>query len=280
MYGAIQVKVQFLPFGFPFQHSFATHLLHAVTRVLYTRYKGAIRYAYFSNPFLVERLKMRSVKIFLFLVFLTAIVAGVTTYVALGREPAGTPAGKTLSPQRASDPATIDELTPDSLVSTVPLEAAQIILPDGHPDFPLDTTWVVNRDGSSPIEVPIPLAIPEGWQGRYAVRVEDNSAYFDFTAGTTEPAPIFSVSALTEQEWQTIQGEPHGEAIFTYGGIVWVYNPALENPYDGELADAFSQMVGEAYDVAYSLPAYFTPVVNPETTLPVLQSYLAALTGG
>ncbi len=162
----------------------------------------------------------------------------------------------------------------------IPLEAAQLILPDGHPEFPADTAWIVALGGQEPIEVPVPLAIPASWQGSHAVRIEDDTVYYDFTLDPAEPAKLFSITALTEAEWQAIQNEPHGEAILSCGGIVWVYNPALENPYSGAQADEFSRMVGEAYGMAQGLAGFFIPQIKPETALPVLQAYFDALNAG
>ncbi len=163
---------------------------------------------------------------------------------------------------------------------SIPVEAAQLILPDGHPEFPADTAWVVASGAPQPVEVPIPLAFPASWQGSYDVRTEGNAVHFDFTGDPAGPAVIFSITALTEAEWLAMQNEPHGEAVFSYDGIVWVYNPALENLLSGEYADRFSQMVGEAGGIAQSLAGYFTPRVDPETTRPVLQAYFDALGAG
>ncbi len=160
---------------------------------------------------------------------------------------------------------------------SIPLEAEQLILPDGHPEFPANTSWVIVESDMLPIEVPVPLAVPASWLDKYSVRTEGNSAFYDFVLDPARPAKIFSITALTEAEWQAIQNEPHGEAIFSYGGMVWVYNPALENPYDGEEADLFSQMVGEAHGIAKGLAGYFTPQIERETALPVLQAYFDAL---
>ncbi len=176
--------------------------------------------------------------------------------------------------------ASVQNLQPGSPGEPLMLEARQIILPEGHPEFPLDTAWVVVMDQDTPVEVPFPLTIPASWQNRYALRIEGSTAYYDFSADPAAPAPIFSISALTESEWQAIQNEPHGELLFAYQGIVWVYNPALENPYDDQQADAFSQMVGEAYEISRSLPGYFAPELSEETALPVLEGYLAALAAG
>jgi len=44
---------------------------------------------------------------------------------------------------------------------------------------------------------------------------------------------LFSITALTEAEWQAVQNETHGEALLNYGGIVWVYNPASDgSPFE------------------------------------------------
>ena len=147
---------------------------------------------------------------------------------------------------------------------TTPLEAEQLILPEGHPEFPPGTIWVVAQGATLPIEVPIPLRIPGSWNGKYEVRVEGSSAYFDYSVDPERKEKLFSITALTEAQWQAIQGEPHGEALFRYGDIVFVYNPALDNVYSGIYADEFQQMVGEAYDIAHSLATFFAPAIPAE----------------
>ena len=148
-------------------------------------------------------------------------------------------------------------------VST-PLEARQLILPEGHPEFPAETTWVIVQEAKLPIEVPLPLRFPESWAGKYEVCVEDSSAYFDYSANPEQKEKLFSITALTEAQWQATEGEPRGEPFFAYSGVVFVYNPALENLYGGSYAEEFQQMVGEAYDIARSLVAFFAPAVPAE----------------
>ena len=160
------------------------------------------------------------------------------------------------------------------------IELQQIILPAGHPEFPLDTVWVVVPAEPAYFEVPIPVTIPEHWAGKYLIDQQGNTVDYLYIVAPDRQERLFSISALTETEWQAIQNEPHGEVLMSYGGIVWVYNLALENPLNGAQADEFSGMVGEAYDIAHSLAAYFTPVIDSGTLLPYLQTYFDVLATG
>jgi hypothetical protein len=87
---------------------------------------------------------------------------------------------------------------------------------------------------------------------------------------------------MTETQWEAVQDEPHGEALFTYSGIVYTYNPALENPYESQpdLAQAFSRMVGEAYDVTAGLSKYFLPEAPQDAARMTLLAYFSALNAG
>ncbi len=161
-----------------------------------------------------------------------------------------------------------------------PRELQQVILPDGHPEFPADTLWVIVPSDPVAYEAPVPLSFPASWEGIYATDQEGSVARHIYTSDPERQEVIFSITVMTEAEWQTVQSEPHGEALLQYAGLVWVYNPALENPYTGEHADAFSRMVGEAYDIAHGLPVFFTPQVNDATGLPVLETYFAVLNTG
>jgi hypothetical protein len=62
--------------------------------------------------------------------------------------------------------------------------------------------------------------------------------------------------------------------------MVWVYNPALDNPYLGGSALLFGTMVGEAWDVAGSLPRFFSPGAPAEVARQSLLAYFAALRAG
>ncbi len=140
---------------------------------------------------------------------------------------------------------------------TTPLEAGQIILPDGHPEFPLDTVWLIVQGEEGPIEVPVPLDVPASWADKYQVRVDGNTVYYEYAVSSDVKEKLFSITALTEAQWEAVQSEPHGEALLAYSGIVWVYQPALDTPYTGAQAEEFSQMVGEARNIAGSLATYF-----------------------
>lgn len=176
----------------------------------------------------------------------------------------------------------IDEAAaaPIEQMEIIPIELQQIILPDGHPEFPVETVWVVVPAEPAYFEVPVPVAIPDNWAGKFVIDHQDNIAEFLYIVAPDRQERLFSITALAEAEWQAIQNEPHGEALLNYGGIVWVYNPALENPLSGEQAEEFSRMVGEAYDIAQSLAGFFTPQISQETTLPVLQTYFDVLNAG
>lgn len=161
-----------------------------------------------------------------------------------------------------------------------PLEAEQLILPDAHREFPQDMVWLVVQGASGPVEVPVPLEIPADWDGKVDVHADGNIVFYDYRVSPGVWSVLFSISALTESEWQAIQNEPHGEAIFSFGNIVWVYNPALENSHSGERAVEFSRMVGEAYTAVQSLPSFFTPQVSAESALSVLQAFFDGLAAG
>ena len=163
---------------------------------------------------------------------------------------------------------------------TIRLDAQQVILPDGHPDFPADTGWLVADGEEGAIEVPVPLDVPASWAGRYEARVDGNVVYYTYAVNPDQKETIFAIAALTDAQWDEAQDEPHGQQLLAYGGIVWVYNPALDNLYSGDQADEFSRMVGEAYGLVQSLAPYFAPVINAETALPVLQAYFDALGAG
>jgi hypothetical protein len=164
--------------------------------------------------------------------------------------------------------------------TNISLEAEQIILPEDHLELPLDTMWVVVQGPNGPIEAPIPLSFPESWADKYEARVSENLAYYDSVVQPCQRARIFSIAALTEDQWQDIQAEPHGEFLFSYGGIVYVYNPALENLFTGAAADEFSRMVGESRSIANSLSLYFAPTGEMAEAYAVLQAYFKALNEG
>jgi len=109
----------------------------------------------------------------------------------------------------------------------LPVETTQIILPDDYTEFPHNTIWVVLQGQDGPVEVPLPLDIPSHWNGKYETRVDANVAYFDYISTNSPNQKIFSIAALTESQWQEIQDEPHGEALFAYNGIVYVYNAEI-----------------------------------------------------
>ncbi len=120
---------------------------------------------------------------------------------------------------------------------TIPIEVEQIILPEGHPDFPADTPWVYPDGQELPIEVPVPLDIPAHWQGKYEVRAEGATVCYDYSVNPELKERIFCITALTETQWQATRDQLYGgEAIYAYGGVVWLYYPALENLYSGSQA--------------------------------------------
>jgi hypothetical protein len=109
---------------------------------------------------------------------------------------------------------------------TTPLEVVQVILPEAHPEFPPDTAWVHAHAEHLPIKVPVPLRFPASWQLKYEVRIEDDTVYYDYVH--PRKSKLFSITALTEAGWQAVRGGPQGKALFSYGGIVWIYDPAQD----------------------------------------------------
>ena len=89
---------------------------------------------------------------------------------------------------------------------TVPVEVQQIILPDDHPEFPADMAWVYARGEEVTIEVPVPLGVPESWQGKVETRAEGQAVCCDYTPDPAQKQALFCISALTEAGWQATAG--------------------------------------------------------------------------
>lgn len=161
-----------------------------------------------------------------------------------------------------------------------PVGVQELGLPEGHRRLPAGTVWVIAQAEQGPVRVPVPLAIPASWVGRTQSRGEGSVAYWDYVGSSERTQPVFSIAAESEAQWQASQGEPHGEALFSHGGFVWVYSPALDNPYGGSEADEFQRLAGEAYQVAGSLATFFTPGDGAQAARQVLLAYFSALRGG
>jgi hypothetical protein len=159
-------------------------------------------------------------------------------------------------------------------------DVPELALPEGHRECPAGTAWVVVQGEEGPIEVPIPLDIPLGWTGKYEVRTEGNVGYWDYVGDAGSTQPIFAIAVMTEAQWGAIQGEPHGEALFGHGGLVWAYSPALDNPFSGGQADEFQRLAGEAYQIAGSLGTFFLPADPAQAARQVLLAYFGALRAG
>ncbi len=133
------------------------------------------------------------------------------------------------------------------------------ILPACKPGSPSQTSGDVERmtgyltlqDGRL---VEYRIMIPRSWidEEVYIYRKEGKINYFDYNVEPKES--LFSITALSEAEWQQAQQElGHGEKIVSQGGITLVYNVALANPYQGPQAEQFQQLVGEVKNVLGSL---------------------------
>ncbi len=96
------------------------------------------------------------------------------------------------------------------------------------------------------------LLIPQNWIGKYEIREKGNIIFFDYNVNPDLKETLFSITALSENQWQEAQKGPHGEKLLSREGIVFVYNIALANPYTGNQADEFQQMAGQIKDIVGS----------------------------
>jgi hypothetical protein len=101
------------------------------------------------------------------------------------------------------------------------------------------------------------MTIPPTWITKYGRREQSNIVYVEYRGKVGQPETLFSLTALTETEWQAAQKGPHGTELFSSNGIVFMLNIALANPFtdpkDQVFADEFQQWAGQMRAVTSSL---------------------------
>lgn len=87
------------------------------------------------------------------------------------------------------------------------------------------------------------LAIPEAWRGRYEVAAEGaNGATFFLVQGESRER-LFTLLALTEEEWAAREGQPDaGSALTTLDGTVFVVQVAPSDAASAELAPLLGEV--------------------------------------
>ncbi len=96
------------------------------------------------------------------------------------------------------------------------------------------------------------IDVPKDWTGKVETREEGNIVFFDFASSPKNT--LFSISALTETQWQAAQQDPgQGIEIKAQDGIVFIYHVALDNPYTGNQAEEFQKMAGQVKSIVKSL---------------------------
>ncbi len=151
----------------------------------------------------------------------------------------------------------------------IPLELRQIILLEGHPGFPEGFEWSEVNGWEVPIfpalsgelekgrmftteglAFDFSLILPASWAEKVEMRQEANTVYFDYSRDPALKHPLFSIAALTADEWEAARAEVGaGSGLISVDEIVFVYNTALDNPYVGAEGDEFQRMAEEAREI-------------------------------
>jgi hypothetical protein len=105
------------------------------------------------------------------------------------------------------------------------------------------------------------LTMPENWAGKYEIREAGGINWFDYSVSPDLKSELFSLAAVPESEWKTIQQEPgyHGEELLSMDGVVFKFSFALDNPYTDSQAEEFQQMTGQVREILQSLTITLIP---------------------
>ena len=112
------------------------------------------------------------------------------------------------------------------------------------------------------------LTFPDSWKDKYsAIQITPSSVEF-IMKDTTEKAPIFTISTMSDIEWSEAQSKPHGEIIVRNASTqkVYIKNVALENPFtDTTQAENFTLMLGNVKSILSTFQLLSaTPSATPQ----------------
>lgn len=100
------------------------------------------------------------------------------------------------------------------------------------------------------------LEFPASWAGKYEVQQQEPGPFGATTSFVyvAEPKiPLFSLSALTEEQWAEAENAPGVIRLKEKDDVVFMYTITLENLYSGSEADEFQRMAGDVARIAASL---------------------------
>lgn len=129
---------------------------------------------------------------------------------------------------------------------TQPVTSQEVVLPVQY--------W----DGLQPGPLyQVTITLPEDWVGKFATSNNGNQVAFNLSERPDRPAPIFTISALSERQyWEQIGGYPGSyRSILSTGDTHFIYHLPIDPYYSGLTPDVYSALAGQVPGVITSFQA-------------------------
>lgn len=100
----------------------------------------------------------------------------------------------------------------------------------------------------------VSLNVPSDWVGNFRVRSVGNVAYFEYTGASGEPAFIFSIDALSDEQYWKQSGSYPGsyQNIVNQGETYFIYHLPIDVYYSGLSETDFAAFTAEVPTVIES----------------------------